>query len=126
MEDAIYRTSSQHMLWSFTPESLSDVRKATNAGAAAQVREAIQRAREKKTSGLVNEGGQKNGVESDVSTPIGEPSGPEGITGEEREIECLTAEEELKLVRYYCRKIMEFATVFEFPTNVKVSFHHSE
>ena len=38
-----------------------------------------------------------------------------------KDIECLTPDEELMLVRYYCRKIMEIAVVFECPTNVKVS-----
>ena len=138
MEDAIYRASSQHKLWSFTSESLASVRKATNAAAAAQVREAIMRAREKKmmNGGVVkngNENGNGGGVDSDVSTPVGDGNGNgngvgagvDGLAlgGDEKEIECLTAEEELKLVRYYCRKIMDIATVFEFPTNVKVRFH---
>ena len=144
MEDAIYRASSQHKLWSFTPESLSGVRKATNAAAAAQVREAIMRAREKKT---MNDGAVRNGngngngsgvVDSDVGTPadgggngngagVGVGVGADGLAlgGDEKEIECLTAEEELKLVRYYCRKIMDIATVFEFPTNVKVCSAYS-
>ncbi|KAF8425660.1 cyclin-like protein [Tirmania nivea] len=133
MEDAIYRASSQHRLWSFTAESLAGVRKATNAAAAAQVREAIARAREKKkangaaarngTANATGRGGDGNGgggpVNSDAGTPVdgcGNGNGPDG-----REIECLTAEEELKLVRYYCRKIMDIATVFEFPTNVKAT-----
>lgn len=37
-----------------------------------------------------------------------------------REIDCLTVDEEQKLVGYYCIRTMEFADFCEFPTNVKV------
>ncbi|RPB19549.1 cyclin-like protein [Terfezia boudieri ATCC MYA-4762] len=130
MEDTIYLASSQHKLWSFTPESLSSVRKATNAAAAAQVREAIMRAREKKmmNGGVVKSGNSNGMVDSDIGTPAdgsgnGNGVGADGLAlgPDEKEIECLTAEEELKLVRYYCRKIMDIATVFEFPTNIKAT-----
>ena len=37
-----------------------------------------------------------------------------------KEVDCLTVEEELKLVGFYCVKTMQFADFCEFPTNVKV------
>lgn len=119
MEDDNYRTSSQYRLWSFTPENLSEIRTTTNQAAETQVRAAFQRAREKKRR-LQKENlsssseGDTPGVDKEKETSTSEEE-------EEKAIECLTPEEELKLVRYYCRMIMEIAQhVFEFPTNVKV------
>lgn len=41
-------------------------------------------------------------------------------SGGAREVDCLTVEEDQKLVGFYCIKTMEFADFCEFPTNVKV------
>ncbi|KAF8469074.1 cyclin-like protein [Kalaharituber pfeilii] len=127
MEDASYRSSSQYRLWTFTPESLAAVRNATNAAAAAQVKEAIQRARDKKRKKQAG-GGEgsdtsSGGANTGDDTPSSNVNGAKAKEDEEdKEIECLTPEEEAKLVRYYCRKIMEIAAqVFEFPTNVKAT-----
>ena len=120
MEDAIYRSSTQHRHWTFTAESLASVRRATNAAAAAQVREAIARVREKKRKKR-QQGKVTNGAGGTEGVTLGDGSGVNGEEEEkEKDIECLTPEEELMLVRYYCRKIMEIAVVFECPTNVKV------
>lgn len=93
-EDEIYRASTQYRLWSFTPELLLSMRSATNSLAADGVRTAIR--------SLKDTGG--NGVES-------------------REVDCLTVQEEQKLVGFYCIKTMEFADFCDFPTNVKVRIH---
>ncbi|KAI5801490.1 cyclin-like protein [Peziza echinospora] len=118
MEDSLYKCSSQYLRWTFTPESLSTVRTATNAAASAQVKAAIQRARDRKKRKKVAGGDIFGGA---LDTPGAESDGSLGGASEEKEIECLTADEELKLVRYYCKMIMEIATVFEFPTNVKAT-----
>ena len=39
----------------------------------------------------------------------------------EVQVDCLTVEEELKLVSFYCVKAMQLADFNDFPTNVKVS-----
>ena len=128
MEDAIYCSSTQHRHWTFTADSLAGVRRATNAAAAAQVREAIARVREKKRK-KSQQGKATNGVGGTEGVTLEDGAGANGEEeGKENEIECLTPGEELMLVRYYCRKIMEIAVVFECPTNVKVSngrFFHS-
>ncbi|KAI9779132.1 MAG: hypothetical protein M1839_007667 [Geoglossum umbratile] len=95
-EDAAYRASTQYKLWSFTPSQLSAFRASTNALAATRVRAAIQRAREAQ---------KKAGVD----------------VGEEGEVDCLTVEEEEKLVGYYCGKTMELADFLEFPSAVKAT-----
>ena len=94
-EDAAYRASTQYKLWSFTPRQLSAFRASTNALAATRVRAAIERTREAQ---------KRAGVD----------------VGEEGEVDCLTVEEEEKLVGYYCGKAMELADFLEFPSAVKV------
>ena len=91
LEDDIYRSSTQYRLWSYTSDSLASLRSTTNALAAARVRDAIQRLR--------LENGQANAQE---------------------DVDCLTVDEEQKLVGFYCIKAMDFADFLDFPTNVKV------
>jgi cyclin H len=91
-EDVIYRASSQYRLWSFSTDGLSKLRSKTNALAASRVRAAIQRS---------------NGATGNIESS-------------RKEIECLTVEEELKLVGYYCTKAMDLADLMHFPTTVKV------
>ena len=47
--------------------------------------------------------------------------GNEEIPDAPKEVDCLTVEEEQKLVGFYCVKAMQFADFCEFPTNVKVA-----
>ena len=110
-EDEIYRTSTQYRLWSFTPESLASIRSTTSALAADGVKSAIQSldASKAATEGARNGEGDKSTVQD---------------MGAIREVDCLTVEEELKLVGFYCMKTIEFADFCEFPTNVKVRGPH--
>ncbi|KAM0804808.1 cyclin-like protein [Usnea florida] len=100
-EDDIYRTSTQYRLWSFTRESLASLRSTTNASAAEGVRAAIQSQRGQAASTTHDE---KNSTRPDA-----------------KEVDCLTVEEEQKLVGFYCIKAMQFADFCEFPTNVKAT-----
>lgn len=90
-EDDIYRKSTQYRLWSYTAESLAALRTETNSLAIARVKEAIRRA-------------NKNDDGSDPAELV----------------DCLTVEEEQKLVGFYCVQAMDFADFCEFPTNIKV------
>ena len=91
-EDDIYRKSTQYRLWAFTIESLASLRRTTNSLATESVRAAI------KSSQMTNGHGDTT----------------------EKEVDCLTVEEEQKLVGFYCVKAMQFADFCDFPTNVKV------
>ncbi|KAK2734895.1 hypothetical protein FQN55_002464 [Onygenales sp. PD_40] len=106
-EDEIYRTSSQYRLWSFTATSLQSIRANTNAVAAERVRAAIRRAKQARQQTATPEGGTPN------AAAAGE-DGKENAdgTGNGDEIECLTPEEELELVRYYCEKTMELGDAY--------------
>ena len=99
-EDEIYRTSTQYRMWSFTPESLASLRSTTNALAAEGVKAAVQSKR-----AAVEQ--DENGGGSKTPTSV-------------FEADCLTVEEEQRLVGYYCMKTMDFAGFCEFPTNVMV------
>ena len=106
-EDEIYRTSTQYRLWSFTPASLASLRMMTNAAAADGVKAAIRALDASNAEAKRAGNGEEKG--SGAKTP-----------GENREVDCLTVEEEQKLVGFYCIKTIEFADFCEFPTNVKV------
>ncbi|KAI4177652.1 MAG: hypothetical protein LQ343_000115 [Gyalolechia ehrenbergii] len=94
-EDEIYRTSTQYRLWSFTPETLASLRATTNAAAADGVRDAFRNLNLKTSE---SENVRENG-----------------------EVDCLTIEEEQKIVDYYCRRTLDFVDFCEYPTNVKAT-----
>ncbi|KAJ5933832.1 hypothetical protein N7454_006161 [Penicillium verhagenii] len=112
IEDDIYRTSSQFRLWSYTASSLSALRDKTNIIASARVRAALQRAR--------------SALPSATPSAAGTPQpGSDNEAGKqsEKEIECLTPEEELVLVRYYCEKTLELGETYKppLPTMVRAT-----
>ena len=107
MEDEVYRTSSQYRYWSYTQDSLSSLRRSTNDQASERVRAAIRRA-----SGVpIEQNGHPNG-ETD------RPEHDQAETG----IETLTVEEELKIVRWGCQRIIDMAGVMEppIPADIRV------
>ena len=97
-EDDIYRTSTQYKLWSYTLETLASLRASTNSRAAARVKDAIRRVRAEKARG-------KDASQQDVTSS---------------DVDCLTVDEEQKLVGFYCIKAMDLGEFCDFPTNVKV------
>jgi cyclin H len=105
-EDERYRTSTQFRLWSFTPSSLHAIRETTNLNAANRVRAAVQRLREARAASSAETSEAENGRA--VSAV------PEG------EVDCLTVEEELKLVAFYCRQTIQLGDHLKVPTDVKV------
>ncbi|RDW78702.1 TFIIH complex kinase subunit CCL1 [Aspergillus mulundensis] len=105
IEDDFYRTSSQFRLWSFTEESLRTVRQKTNSLASDRVRIALRRAREARQSANSSAAGTPNPNGSDADSKA----------GEEKDIECLTSEEEQDLVRYYCEQIIQLGESYKPP-----------
>jgi cyclin H len=111
IEDDIYRASSQYRLWSYTEPSLQSLRATTNAVASERVRAALRRSREAHQSTATSAAG----------TPLPE-SNTEVKNKDEKDVECLTPEEELVLVRYYCEKTLELGETYKppIPTMVRV------
>ena len=108
-EDERYRTSTQYRLWSYTPSSLAALRATTNRIAANRVREAVaaHRARE-------------SAAASGTSAETSEAENGAKISSESGEVDCLTVEEELKLVAFYCRQTIQLGDHLKVPTDVKV------
>jgi cyclin H len=107
-EDDRYRTSTQYRLWSYTPESLLAFRSSTNLVAADRVRAAVRRIREARALSSAETSEAERG--RSVSAV------PEG------EVDCLTVEEELKLVTFYCRQTFQLGDHLKVPTDVKVGY----
>lgn len=112
MEDVIYTTSTQYRLFTFTPKQLSELRHATNKAAAEKITESIKSAR---TAAALSSAAAANVSPEHSSNGVGDAA-------DDEEINCPTAEEELKLVAYYCVKCMQLSDHFKFPSNVKVRF----
>jgi cyclin H len=114
IEDNIYRSSTQFRLWSFTRDALSALRANTNVLACERIRAAQRRAREAYRSTTPSA--------ADASTP--NPSDVEGKAEvlSEKDIECLTLEEELAIVRYYCEQTLGLGETYKpsLPTVVRV------
>ncbi|KAL9620063.1 MAG: hypothetical protein Q9160_005353 [Pyrenula sp. 1 TL-2023] len=102
-EDDIYRTSTQYRVWSYTPSGLESLRSTTNAHAAEKVRAAIKRTR---ISQGIQNGGENNSA-TDRKT-------------DDDNVKCLTVEEELKIVRWGCGKIMEIGEIMEPPIPIEI------
>lgn len=103
-EDEIYRSSTQYRLWSFTPEKLASLRKQTNVQATERVKAAVKRLRASRSNGTNTPSeGQQNGANGHAT---------------EKEVECLTLEEEQKIVEYYTARALELGQHLKFPINV--------
>lgn len=89
-EDDLYRLSTQFRFWSFTESALANLRASTNSLATQKLRDAVKRLR-------AQEGKPESG----------------------EDVECLTVEEEQKLLNFYCSKAIELSDFCGFPTAVK-------
>jgi cyclin H len=97
IEDDAYRTSSQYRYWSYTREALAALRQGTNALASERVIAAIRRSKAEHTS-----------PENDGAEPTDKP------------IETLTTDEELKIVKWGCARIVEMGQVMEPPVPMEI------
>lgn len=103
-EDDIYRSSTQYRVWSYTPSGLANLRSTTNAHAAEKVRAAIKRTRASQEA--------QNGNQRSSTT--------DGKAESDDNVKCLTVEEELKIVRWGCGKIMEIGEIMEPPIPIEI------
>lgn len=101
-EDEIYRVSTQYRLWNFTPEQLEERRTNTNALAVQQTRAAFKRKRDLAA--------QLSSADASATTSEAEGNG-NGTNGASKadveEVECLTPDEEKRLVAYICFNLLE-------------------
>lgn len=101
-EDARYRSSTQYRFWSFTKSALAAQRETTNRIATDRVKAAFARARDHSGSSTPSDGlmGGKDTGSDDV--------------------QCLTPEEESRLLVFYCRQALALGDHLKVPTDVKV------
>ncbi|KAG9240315.1 cyclin-like protein [Calycina marina] len=103
-EDERYRASTQFRLWSFTLYALHAQRTQTNLNAAARVRAAVRRVREVRRA----------------DTPDG-GNGNVPSMAPEAETDCLTVEEEKKLIAFYCRQALDLGDFLGLGNEVKAT-----
>lgn len=115
IEDEIYKTSTQFRLWSYTNESLRSLRANTNAVACERLRAAQHRAREAPRSATPSTSGNLTPNPSDNEAKV------EAALG--KDVDCLSAEEELMFVRYYCEQALELGDNYKppLPTMVRAT-----
>lgn len=110
IEDAIYRSSTQFRLWSFTKESLNSTRAKTNDLACERVRSAQRRLRE---GHRLNENAPSKLIEA--------KEGSKSVAGDgvsvaiAKDVECLTPTEEMEFVQYYCETTLELSDSYKPP-----------
>ncbi|TGO62788.1 hypothetical protein BCON_0017g00290 [Botryotinia convoluta] len=107
-EDARYRTSTQYRHWSYTPSALRSLRESTNALATTQVRDAVRRAREARATSSNDSSEAENSRSASTALPGGD-------------VDCLTVDEELKLLDYYCRQTLQLGDHLGVPIEVKAT-----
>ena len=114
IEDEIYKTSTQFRIWSYSKDSLRSQRAKTNAVACERLRAAQNRARETPRSATPSTSGNL------TPNPTDNDSKVEAALG--KDVECLSVEEELMFVRYYCEQALELGDNYKppLPTTVRV------
>lgn len=112
-EDDLYRDSTQFRNWSFTSQQLAAQRLKTNLQAAERVKANVARQRAQRAQP----------VESDsLSSGVDNASGantPNAVSSD-REVDCLTADEELKIVNEFCERAIKLGEHCRFPFEVTV------
>ncbi|KIW51847.1 hypothetical protein PV05_10532 [Exophiala xenobiotica] len=102
IEDDTYRASSQYRLWSYTRQTLAQIRQTTNNLASERVKAAFRR------------------VQAAKSTENGSLSDRENVDQAPVDVQTLTVDEELKIVEWGCSKIQDMGEAMNprIPSNV--------
>jgi cyclin H len=108
IEDEIYRSSTQYRYWSYTREALASLRQSTNELASERVRAAFGRIR---IENKAQYGEEKEHAPRNEAVQPQQPA---------KEIETLKVEEELKVVHWGCRKIIETGKVMSPPIPMEI------
>jgi len=125
-EDDLYRSSSQYKHWSFTPSQLTQLRQKTNAQATDRVKANVARHRAQRAKAAIID----SASESDRANTPGIENGNGAGTGAntpvhvDREVDCLTVAEEMKLVDRFCETAMDLGKFMEAPSDVTVRNYH--
>ena len=115
-EDDLYRNSTQFRNWSFTSQQLAAQRLTTNIQATERVKANVARQRAQRAQ-QVESDSLSSGVEngSGANTP--------NALSSDREVDCLTADEELKIVDEFCERAIKLGEHCRFPFEVTVRLY---
>jgi cyclin H len=116
-EDDLYRTSTQFSHWSFTTQHLATQRLKTNIQATERVKANVARQRAQRLAQAESDSlssGVENG--SGANTPLPDRS------SDVKEVDCLTAGEELQIVDEFCDRALQLGAHCQFPIEVTVCF----
>jgi cyclin H len=114
-EDDLYRTSTQFRAWSFTSQQLAAQRLKTNIQATERVKANVARQRASRHQQAESDSissGVENG--SGANTPLPDRG------NDVKEVDCLTANEELMIVDEFCERALQLGAHCQFPTEVTV------
>lgn len=114
-EDDLYRTSTQFRNWSFTASQLRTQRIKINQQATERVKANVARIRAQRAQDATENESLSSGVEngSGSNTPS---TGMQTAT----EVNCLTADEEMKIVDEFCERAVALGSHYSFPLYVVV------
>jgi cyclin H len=113
-EDDLYRRSSQYKHWSFTPSKLVLLREQTNVQASVRVKANVARQRAERAKNL------DTASESERANTPGAENGNGGAVGG-KEVDCLTAAEEMRLVDKFCKTALDLGKFIKASPEVTVS-----
>jgi cyclin H len=110
-EDDLYRSSTQFRNWSFLPKDLAALRLKTNLQATERVKANVARLRSQRLQAAESESsGIENGSGANTPNPI----------TSDKEVDCLTVDEELKIVNEFCERAIKLGEHLKYPFEVTV------
>lgn len=119
-EDDLYRTSTQYRNWSFTAAQLAAQRLKINVQATERVKANLGRVRAQRAHDVVDSDGAGSGVDKEYGSGTSGANTPNAAMQTVTEVNCLTAEEELKIVDEFCERAIALGSHYSFPLSVVV------
>ncbi|KAF2676751.1 hypothetical protein K458DRAFT_321165 [Lentithecium fluviatile CBS 122367] len=118
-EDDLYRRSSQYKHWCFTPSKLALLRQKTNIQASERVKANVARQRAQRAKNLDT----TSASDSERANTPGVENGADGASGNggavgDKEVDCLTVAEEMRLVDKFCETALELGNFIKVPAEV--------
>ncbi|KAI4918506.1 hypothetical protein J4E90_002891 [Alternaria incomplexa] len=117
-EDDLYRSSTQFRNWSFTASQLAAQRLKINVQATERVKANVARLRAQRGNDAVDNMGLESGMDKENGSGTSGANTPDARMQTVTEINCLTAEEELKIVNEFCERAIALGNHYSFPLNV--------
>lgn len=119
-EDDLYRSSTQFRNWSFTASQLAAQRLKINVQATERVKANVARLRAQRGNDAVDNDAVGSGMDKENGSGTSGANTPDARMQTVTEINCLTADEELKIINEFCERAIALGNHYSFPLNVVV------